>query len=102
MILLDCCSTCANVNTELSAQEIAIHEEIAVDPDPSELPEYDYEDKNDCRILISILNNKNYNISPEDREVLESIINSPMINTAVIYTAAQYMLGIFTHVTVAL
>lgn len=82
MILFDCCSTCANVNTELSAQEIA---EISVDSDPSELPGYDYEDKNDHRILISILNYENYNISPEDREVLESIINSPMINTAVIY-----------------
>lgn len=85
MISFDCCSICANVNTELSAQEIAIYKETAVDPHPSELPGYDYEDKNDCRILISILNDENYNISPEDREVLESIINSPMIDTAVIY-----------------
>lgn len=70
------------MNTELSAQAIA---EIALDPRPSELPGYDYEDKNDRKILISILNDENYNISPEDSEVLESIINSPMINTAVIY-----------------
>lgn len=92
--LFDCCSICDDVNTESDPQtiNIAISErEITVDP--SEEPGYDLKENRDCQILFSILNDGNYNISPDDREVLESIVTSPMMyyNRTIIYERESYL-----------
>lgn len=73
------------MNTELSAPAIALSKALDLHPSEVDLPGYDYEDRDDRKILVSILNDENYNISPEDREGLESIINSPMFNRTDIY-----------------